>query len=163
MWKTKAISVAPIVVAACLAQGWGCAQSESKASAKPSVTLIVAHDTVDVLRKNGSTYFTFDAQASDGFSGTVSGSITVSQPANGDQVELAEGLQAKNISFTLAAGQRISETQSPENLKFHVRTTRTNPTNGKVIYSVFLNPSNGYGSLKTPRIVTVRVVTGEVP
>jgi hypothetical protein len=163
MWKIKRTSVSQFVFVACLVQGYGSAQSESRAPAKPSITLIVAHDTVDVLRKNGSTYFTFDARASDGFSGTVSGSITVSQPANGDGVELAEGLEGKNISFTLAAGQKLSETQSPENLKFHVRTARTNPTNGQVIYSVFLNPSRDYESIETPRIVTVRVVTGEAP
>jgi hypothetical protein len=127
---------------------------------KAEVSLILSADTLDILRKNGKTYFRVDALASEGFSGTVSGSITVPQASNPDQVELTDGFESKTFQFTLAAGQRISDTQSPENLAFTIRTSPTNPTNGTLQYAVTLNPSTQYMTVNAAKIVKVRVITG---
>jgi hypothetical protein len=130
---------------------------------KPVVTLMVTPNEYDVPRKNGRIAFEIDASASEGFDGTVSGTITVPQASNPDGVELIEGANSKEFSFKLAAGQKMSDRQQLENRIFTVWTSRTNPTNGTLQWAVTLNPSTQYTTANSPIVFKVTVITGEVP
>jgi len=126
---------------------------------KPKLTLIVNPNSLDVARKDGRSYFLVDVVAGSQFKGTVSGSISVSDPFNPDGVELTEGRAGRNLEFTLASGHRISESKSREDLTFRVRTSPVNPNDGIVIYSVFLNSSGEFDACDTPKQIKVRVVS----
>ena len=127
---------------------------------KPVVTLRVSQEQIDLLRKNGNVSFEVDASASQGYSGTVSGTISVSEPSNPDRVDLVAGDKSKEFFFALAAGQKMSDTQSSEERTFRISTSPANPTNGTLHWAVTLNPSKEYKTSDSPRSVEVRVITG---
>jgi hypothetical protein len=127
---------------------------------RPVITLRVRPEECDIPRNNGRILFDIDASASEGFNGTVSGTITVPQAVNPDQVDLIEGANSKEFHFKLAAGQKMSDTQAYENRTYVVQTSPTNPTNGTLVWPVTVDPSAQYETANSPLIVKFSVVTG---
>ena len=128
---------------------------------EPVITLRVRPEECDIPRKNGRIAFDIDASASEGFDGTVSGTITVPQAVNPNRVDLIEGADSKQFRFKLAAGQKMSDTQPYENRTYTVRTSPTNSSNGTLVWAVVVDPSAQYTTADSPIVVKFTVVTGE--
>ena len=129
-------------------------------SLQPEITLLVSTLKIDIPMREGVGLFRVDAQASKGFAGSVSGTISVSAPTNPERVHLTEGggLYGKTFQFTLQAGQRLSDVQAQKDLTWWIKTSPTNASPGGLIYSVTLNPSRRYTSRDSPQAVHVTVV-----
>lgn len=69
-------------------------------SAKPQVTMRVTQTSPKMPQRAGETPFAVDAVASGGVAGTISGSIIVSVPVNGDRIKLSDGMKPKTFYFT---------------------------------------------------------------
>jgi hypothetical protein len=130
--------------------------AQVQSGVKPEVTLIVSLTRLTVERRNGSISFRVDASASEGFSGTISGTITVPEPSNFSGVELTAGSDSKTFPFRLAAGQKTSDTKPPQTGTFTVSTSSTNPTSGTLIYFVTVDPSNSFTTKNSPLEVKVK-------
>ena len=92
----------------------GAAQLGGTSDTKPEVALVVNMTELTVNRQDGRIQFQVDAMASEGFTGTISGTITVSQPTNPSGVHLTKGSDSKTFKFTLAAGQKTWKTTPPQ-------------------------------------------------
>jgi len=127
--------------------GWSAQAGHSPqrtVQAKPEVTLIVTPTNLTVERRDGAISFRVDAAASEGFSGTVSGTLTVAQPSNPSGVVLTKGYESKTFPFVLAAGQKTSDTSPPQTGTFMIRTSPTNPTSGTLTYTITVDSSAGF-------------------
>jgi hypothetical protein len=121
-------------------------------SAKPELKLIVTPVNLSMARQNGEAEFEFDVKASEGFPGIVVGSVSISQPMNPGSVELLEGTKGGNLSFTLSAGQKLSDAH---HMKYRIRTSASNPHEGVLIYALFLNAN---GDRFTPQDAAQQVI-----
>jgi len=140
--------------------GNGCNQSAgAQVAVLPVVNLSVSSTSLTVARQNGTATFTVDASASGGFTGTISGSITVSQPSNPNQVVLDVGSGSQTYNFTLSSGQSTSGTCNvPATNCFTITTSAQNQQSGNLVYTVTIDPSGSYTIGSTsPKQVTVTV------
>jgi hypothetical protein len=128
-------------------------------TARPEVTLMVRPLSLKLAQRQGAGSFTVDATASGGFSGTISGSITVSEPVNGDRIKLMAGAGPKTFAFRLGAGQNVSGAQPNSSLIFKVETSPSNDRGGVLVYTVSLDPSNQFTT--TDPVRQVRIVVGD--
>ena len=124
-------------------------------SEKPESRLIVTPVNLQMAKQSGEAVFEFDVAASKGFTGMVVGSVSIAQPANPDEVELIEGTKGGSLSFTLGAGQKLSDAH---HLRYRIRTSKDNPHGGVLVYGITLNAD---GDQFTPRdAAQVRVKVG---
>lgn len=105
-------------------------------SEKPELRLIVTPVNLQMAKQSGEAVFEFDVAASKGFAGMVVGSVSITQPANLDEVELVEGTNSGSLSFRLGAGQKLSDAQ---HLRYRIRTSKDNPHGGVLVYGITLN------------------------
>lgn len=105
---------------------------------------MLRQQNLTINRQGGNISFEIDAFASDGFSGTVAGTISVSQPVNSSGVKLTEGSEGKTSRFTLKAGEKTSETKDRQTVTFTVATSPQNQTSGTLLYIVGLDPSEKF-------------------
>jgi hypothetical protein len=148
---------AVLAIVACVALGQNAAV---KGPQKAVLRLMVWPTELQAKKQGGDVSFHLDVSADKGFGGTVSGSISISEPANPGHVELAEGLAGGNLSFKLAAGQKISDAKA---LVYRIRTAANNSSSGTLIYSVFLNGADDqFTAEKSAQQVRVKV-TEDVP
>jgi len=148
-------SLAPVTRAQALLE------PESPLCAKPAVSLVVKGTKLSVPRKGGTISFAVYAVAGGGFHGTVSGTVSVSQPGNPDQIALVSGNDGRSFPFTLAAGESTaSRCSAPQKMCISVTTAPSNTRSGTLFYSVFLDASgqfNAAGGANTKQIeVTVQ-------
>ena len=95
--------------------------------------------------QNSTCNFVVGAYAGGGFTGTVSGSITVSAPQNPNGVMLSNGSGSQDYPFTLSAGQSTSGTcNNPPSFCFVVTTDAANHNTGTLTYGVTLNNGTNY-------------------
>lgn len=134
------------------------AQQAATSDTKPEVTLVVKPTELTVNKEDGRITFQVDAKASEGFTGTISGTLTVSQPINGTGIHLTQGSDSKTFKFTLAASQKTWETTPPQTGTFTVSTSPTNPAAGTVTYVVTVDPSNQFKAKDSPQMVRVTTV-----
>jgi hypothetical protein len=125
--------------------------TEGHGGAKPEVTLTVSTETkgpaenLTIDQHGGSVSLVISASAAGGFDGTVSGSITVAEPVNGNHVQLAEGWQSETYPFTLGPGDSTpSRCTAPVKNCFTVATSGNNDRTGTIFLNVILNPSKDY-------------------
>ncbi len=154
---TKTLRVAKVLACVFI---FYCDSGRSQPPSKPIVSLVVTPEELTIMRKNGSGYFRVDAVASQGFPGSISGTISVSGPSNPSQVQLSDGARGRAFPFTLSAGQKTSETEPPQTGQFAVRTAAQNPTDGTLVYSVTITPSVQYRIDNDVKQVRVKVVPG---
>jgi hypothetical protein len=132
-----------------------------KPSEKPSLTLIVTPVDLRMAKQNGEAIFQFDVAASEGFTGTVLGNISISEPGNPDGIELQEGTKAGSLSFTFGAGQKLSDAH---NLIYRIRTTANNQREGVLIYSISLSSAGGEVTTRSAfHQVRIKVGEGDEP
>jgi len=105
-------------------------------SEKPELRLIVTPVNLQMAKQSGEAVFEFDVAASKGFTGMVVGSVSITQPANLDEVELVEGTNSGSLSFRLGAGQKLSDAH---HLRYRIRTSQDNPHGGVLVYGITLN------------------------
>lgn len=127
------------------------------ADSRPGLTLGVSPLKLTAPASGGSASFTVDVRAARGFSGTLRGSITVSQPTNGERIALLDGSQSRTFSFALSEGQKMSDFEPTERRTFRVEVAAGNRNAGNLAYSVFLNPSRWYAVRGSPKLVVVTV------
>ncbi|MGI8742429.1 MAG: hypothetical protein ACR2NN_07625 [Bryobacteraceae bacterium] len=143
----------------CITGGHYCrAQSGGTADAKPVVTLIVKLNPLTISRRSGIIPIIVDAAAPQGFAGTISGTITISQPSNPSGVLLSAGFGGQTTPFTLTAGQKTSDTTPPQTVELTIRTSPKNPTSGTLTYVVGIDPSARFTSNNSPEEVKVITV-----
>lgn len=129
----------------------------------PTITLAVLPspgtrlDNVTIARSGGRASLLIAASASGGFSGTVSGTVTVSEPINADKVGLAEGTRAQTYPFTLGPGEATpASCSAPVKNCFIIVTSASNNHAGEVFYTITVDPSKAY-SLNEKSFAQVRV------
>ena len=105
-----------------------------------SVSLTVGTPSCTTLHLTDSTCnFVVGAYAGSGFTGQVTGTITVSAPENPNNVSLANGSGGQDYPFSLSAGGTTNGTcNSPATFCFTVTTSHTNTNTGSLSY---LNPA----------------------
>jgi hypothetical protein len=118
---------------------------------KPQISLSVSSESggpakgLSVERRNGTISLVVFASASGGFGGTITGSIGVAEPVNGDHIELSKGFQAIEFPFKLAAGETTASTcKPPGNNCFTIATSASNERAGDLTYTVTITPSARY-------------------
>jgi hypothetical protein len=155
MWIRR-ITVAVAFAAGFLAsRPFGCAQT-SRPDEKP-VVLLNVKKKLTIERQNGTISIIVDATVNGGFSGTISGTMSVSGPVNPSGVVLSAGSNGQAFPFTLSAGERTSATHPPQTGIFTIKTSPGNPTSGTVMYTVAIDPSAQFTTGDSP--ATVKVVT----
>jgi len=120
-------------------------------SPKPELRLIVTPVDLQMAKQYGEAVFEFDVAAGTGFTGIVVGTVRISGPQNPDGVELLEGTNSGSMSFTLGAGQKLSDAN---HLRYRIRTSATNSHEGILIYGLSLSAK---GDQFTPRDASQQV------
>lgn len=150
-----------IMLAVALAAGFiqsdqvGLAQIAQTGQGKPAIKLLVDQRNLTIDRRAGSMSIVIDAAASDGFSGTIEGTISVSGVTNPSGVKLRAGQIGRGFPFKLTAGHKLSETGAF--LTFTIETSPTNDESGTLSYTVAIDPSTQFTTIDSP--TTVKVVT----
>lgn len=132
------------------------AQLPTTGDSKPVVKLLLNLTRLTIQRQAGTISIVINAAASDGFSGQLAGSITVSAPTNPSGVELSAGSVSQTFAFKLSAGQAISDTRQLPS--FTIKTSPQNHQSGIVMYSVYVDPSDRFMTIDSPTIVKVITV-----
>ena len=158
--RTSPITIAVLFAATFVARGQvGSGQPAAGAVGdKPVVRLTVNLNQLTIEKQSGTISFVVDAAASSGFTGTLSGTITVSAPVNPSGVKLTDGLAPKTFPFTVAAGQKTSDTKPPQTGTFKIATSPKNDQSGTLTYTVYIDPSAQFTAPGSPELVKVVAV-----
>lgn len=119
-----------------------------QASAILSVVVTQLTCSPPLMRTSGSCQFVVGASANGNWTGTVSGTITISDPANPSNVLLSDGAMGNpSITFSLTAGQSTTGSCSPSPgnaFCFTMSPGMSNTNSGTVTYTVTLNNGTNY-------------------
>jgi hypothetical protein len=146
-----------ITLSVCATGHLSSAQRGRAADRKPMVTLVVRPDNIAIEKQDGRAVMLVDASASEGFDGTISGTMSVSQPVNPYGIQLADGSEGRTYPFTLRAGQKTWQTTPHQTGKFAIATSPKNQAGPYLTYTVGIDPSSQFETGE-PRIVKVLIL-----
>jgi hypothetical protein len=135
-------------------------RAQAQTKVMPQVTLTVSTTGFHLGQQGQTGQFYANATVTGGFTGTISGTITISQPVNGNSILLDQGGSAQSYSFTLTPGGSTSNTCSAPSVNcFTVMTDPANPNTGTLTYTVSVDPSSQFAvnGSSSPKQVVVTV------
>ncbi len=132
-------------------------------SGKALLALVVSPTSCSVARQNGQCQFVIGAATGGGFSGQVTGNLTVSPPTALGNISLSAGTAPLEVNFSLSAIQQTPGACPPSKTGavycFTIRTSPNNTGSGTLFWGVTLTPisPNAFVPLDPPPSQTITV------